>query len=58
MLPDGELESCLGNLVPYSANKDAWLNVALSFVANAENRVALRKDEISLYVSRIIERLK
>lgn len=58
VLPDGELESCLGNLVPYSANKDAWLNAALSFVANAENRVALRKAEISLYVSRIIERLK
>ena len=58
VLPDGELESCLGDLVPYSANKDAWLNAALSFVADAENRMALGKAEISLYVSRIIERLK
>ena len=58
VLPDGELESCLGNLVPYSANKDAWLNAALSFVADEGNREALEKAEISLYVSSIIERLK
>lgn len=45
VLPNGELESCLGNLVPYSANKDAWLNAALSFVADEGNWIALGEAE-------------
>lgn len=58
VLPNGELESCLGNLVPYSANKDAWLNAALSFVADEGNWIALGEAEISLCISRIVERLR
>ena len=57
VLQDGEFESCLGDFVPYSSNKERWLNETLSFMVDKGARAKLDDLDIASCLKTIVVQL-